>query len=96
MNNLDFSQHVQEEIPSPKQQKPLRPVQFEIVIYDKQFSPDGKELPFSKRRTESVTGVFHQFALEGDGQDIGPVAIVETPDGQIHTPAAHKIKFLDK
>lgn len=73
---------------------PLRPIQFE---HRKHTPGDHKANPPipSKYETLTLTGHFHSFSTEGDGQDIGPVAIIETPDGQIYTPAAHKCKFLD-
>lgn len=79
---------------------PLRPIQFEHIqrTIVKLIDPTGqhpdREIP--KREVLTLTGHFHQFSTEGDGSDIGPVAIIETADGQIYTPSAHKCKFLDK
>lgn len=70
---------------------PLRPIQFQqynINPVTKQFIP-----PFQE---ETFTGLFHAFSTESDGPEHYPVAIVETSDGQIHTPLASKCKFLDK
>lgn len=72
----------------------LRPIQFE----HRKHTPGNYEGPNiipAKWETLTLTGHFHSFSTEGDGQEIGPVAIIETPDGQIYTPSAHKCKFLD-
>ncbi|WP_166745945.1 hypothetical protein [Flavobacterium psychrophilum] len=46
-------------------------------------------------------GLFHEFGQEAeDGGDAGfgnfTVAIVEAPDGQVHTVNPNHIKFTDK
>lgn len=77
----------------------LRPIQFEhiqrtmVKLIDPTGQKPDQEIP--KRETLTLTGHFHSFSTEGDGQESGPVAIIETPDGQIYTPSAHKCKFLD-
>jgi hypothetical protein len=70
----------------------LRPIQFEY----RKYTPAVTD-PYSPAKWETIpmTGHFHSFSTEGDGSEIGPVAIIETPDGQIYTPAAFKCKFLD-
>jgi len=70
----------------------LRPIEFS----HRKHTPAVTD-PYSpaKWETLTLTGHFHSFSTEGDGQEIGPVAIIEAPDGQIYTPAAHKCKFLD-
>lgn len=74
---------------------PLRPVEFQQYVKICQVNPDNKPATI-RHEFQTFTGLFHCFSLEGDGQDIGPVAIIETPDGQVYCPAASKIKFLDK
>lgn len=71
----------------------LRPIQFE---HRKHTPYDSETKTPAKWESVPMTGLFHSFSLEGDGQDIGPVAIIEAPDGQIYAPAATKCKFLDK
>lgn len=80
---------------NPQTPTPLRPIQFERCKYIPHSYKGTNYIP-AQQEILILTGVFHQFALEGDGNDIGPVAIIETPDGQIYTPSAHKCKFLDK
>jgi hypothetical protein len=70
----------------------LRPVQFE---HRKHTPYDPETKAPAKWESIPMTGHFHLFSTEGDGQEIGPVAIIETPDGQIYTTSAHKCKFLD-
>lgn len=40
------------------------------------------------------TGVFHQWGHEQDGDESGPVAIVEMEDGTIMTPPACMVRFV--
>lgn len=70
----------------------LRPIQFE---HRKHTPAVANPYSPAKWETLTLTGHFHAFSTEGDGQELCPVAIIETPDGQIYTPAAHKCKFLD-
>lgn len=42
-----------------------------------------------------VDCVFHQFAQEGANGDNRPVAIVELPDGSIHSVELYAIRFTE-
>lgn len=47
---------------------------------------------------DTVFGMFHQWGLESEEYEDGglswTVAIIETCDGQIHTPSASRVQFL--
>lgn len=46
-------------------------------------------------RLPDFIGTFHQFGQEADGEgQSNPVAIVESPDGQVHTVYASLMQFL--
>jgi len=47
-------------------------------------------------KVPDFTAVFHQFGQEADGEgQANPVAIIETPDGQVHSAYIGLVKFLE-
>ncbi|MCB5972674.1 hypothetical protein LIT13_06640 [Flavobacterium psychrophilum] len=67
-----------------------------VKVTSKRWNPDTR-----KQEDLIFDGLFHEFGQEAeDGGDAGfgnfTVAIVEAPDGQVHTVNPNHIKFTDK
>ena len=65
----------------------LRAVQFAKREYDEHVCRDT---------TVIVKGKFHQWGADADENGQYTIAIIETPNGKIHTPLAHEVTFTDK